>query len=174
MNKNGTSSPLYEVSFPDSYQISTCVPARAVILTHAKYGIYFTLKRQIPFVVWKRSYKLWMCRRGCADIQMPLKGVLSQLGLSSCCRPLSHQSAPWPFTFAIQPRRMGGETSLRIERAYSELMLCAYQAKANCSDAGMCRAKGSSKCTMRDCSLMPFGWEIMRFSPSLPLGFSYA
>lgn len=36
------------------------------------------------------------------------------------------------------------------------------------------QSKGNSKSAMRDCSLMPFGWEIVRFSPSLPLGFSWA
>lgn len=115
------------------------------------------------------NVQMWLCGGTGA-----LAKLLFWLGLSSCCHPLSHLSAPWLFTFAVWPRRTGREISLHAEIASSELMLCAYQAKANFTDTGMCGAKGSSKWTMRDCSLMPFGWEIMRFSPSLPLGFSCA
>lgn len=120
--------------------------------------------------VWKSCYKLAMCRCGCANVQMNSEGFLVPLGQPSC-HPLSclpHKCLP-----LLRSPGQAGKPPCG-QRGRGRFVLCAQRADTNLTDTGMCGAKGSSKWTTRDCALMPFGWEITSFSPSLALGFSCA
>lgn len=123
INKDETSSLLEEVlpRLLPKQDLITCAPARTVTLTHAKHGIDFTLKRQIPLL--RESSRSPERAAAAVHNAEALEGALSQLGLSSAV--------------LSRPRRLPGQETSPGAQANFTAQVCAEQGKQQINYEGL-------------------------------------